>query len=54
MFRFWRFSAFILESYIGLGIDFVREDLNEYRWWQFEVRITIIKLCIIVRFHPYV
>ena len=48
-----RISAFMLEEMISFGIEFIREDLNEYRWWQFEARITFIRLCIVVRNHPY-
>jgi len=48
-----RFHYYTLEEMIAFGIEFIREDLNEYKWWQFEVRITFIRACLVVRFHPY-
>jgi hypothetical protein len=49
-----RISCITLSNTFGIGIDLARDDFNEYKWWEFEIHLTIIKWYIIVRINSHV
>ena len=49
-----RIDRITLSNVIGLGIELARDDFNEYKWWEFEIHLTIIKWYFIVRISSHV
>ena len=43
-----------LSGMFGLGIDFARDDFWEYKWWEFEVHLTLGKFYVTVRINSHV
>ena len=44
-----RFDYFKLSRTVGFGLDFARDEFNEYRWWECEIHITLGSYYLTVR-----